>query len=335
MLKTPAFWYRKATSPPPIQELLLRPASTLYACGHTLNQYFTTPYQSKLNVICVGNAVTGGSGKTPVSIALANLLKTHTPSLNSCFLSRGYQGKMNGPALLEPDRHTPEDAGDEPFLLSQSAPCYISKNRAEGLRHIEKTSHHNTVILDDGLQNRSVHKTINLIVIDGMAGFGNQKLFPAGPLREQLDDAFEKTDAFILVGKDHRNIQAILPDDTPLFLAHVQPGIPDDLPTNKPLVAFAGLGRPEKFYLMLHDMGYEIAGWHPYPDHYAYTEKDIKILRQDAEEKQAQLVTTEKDYIRLKDKQNIAHIPISIKFQDEALLASFIKDKITKKDPVS
>ncbi len=166
------------------------------------------------------------------------------------------------------------------------------------------------------------------MVIDGMHGFGNLKTLPAGPLREPLHEAFEKTDAFILIGKDNRGTVTMLPSNKPLFNAHVRP-IASNLPENKNIIAFAGLGQPQKFYHFLKELGYNVLSWHPFPDHHAYSESTLESLVREAEGKNAALVTTEKDYMRLLQspyRDNIAHIKIEIAFNDTPALSAFLKE---------
>lgn len=316
-LKTPSFWYRKTNSPAPALERILTPLSYLYNLGHTINQAVKSPRKAKVPVICIGNAVAGGSGKTPTAIAIAGLLTLNNPY----FLSRGYGGSLTDPTLINQDM-TASECGDEALLLSRKGKTVISRDRVQGADFCAQAGA-DVIILDDGLQNASLQKDLSFMVIDGSAGFGNGRLLPAGPLREKLETSFAKTDAFILIGSDARGINNILPLDKPLFQAHIKPHIPEGLDLTKPIIAFAGLGRPEKFYHMLQALGANIVGWHPFPDHHPYMPQDVEKLVQEAKSKNAQLVTTEKDAVRLLSTK-VFTIPIVLEFENPDSIAQFM-----------
>ena len=157
------------------------------------------------------------------------------------------------------------------------------------------------------------------------------KTLPAGPLREPLEEAIDKADAFILIGKDKRGVTNLLPEQKPLFHAHIEP-VQSSLPEKGPIVAFAGLGRPEKFYHFLQDMGYSIAAWHPFPDHHNYSDDELDALITQAGALQAKLVTTDKDFMRLKDHNQAGHVhPVQIRavFSPESEISGFLKDRLS------
>ncbi|HRQ61934.1 MAG TPA: tetraacyldisaccharide 4'-kinase, partial [Alphaproteobacteria bacterium] len=260
VLKTPTFWYRHTSAPAPLAEYALAPLAWLYGLGHNLNQSLKTPYKSAIPVICIGNAVAGGGGKTPAALAVMALIKNQKLFKNPCFLSRGYGGTLPGPALVNDDMNAAQ-TGDEPLLLARAAPTVIARDRVEGAKFCAAQGFDAIVL--DGMQNPSLHKDITLMVIDGTAGFGNGKTIPAGPLREPLDSAFARADAFILIGKDERGTVPALPPGKPLFTAHIKPMLPDEPTISSPFLAFAGLGRPEKFYRMLVALGANIKAWRP------------------------------------------------------------------------
>lgn len=326
IFKTPAFWYRHAPAPAPLAEYACTPLAWLYGLGHTLNQSFKTPYASSIPVICIGNAVAGGGGKTPAALAVMKLIQNWKLFKNPGFLSRGYGGTLHGPALVKGDMQAAE-TGDEPLLLARAAPTVISRDRVEGSKFCAAQGF-DAIVLDDGMQNRSLRKDITLMVIDGAAGFGNGKTIPAGPLREPLDSAFAKADAFILIGKDERGVLPRLPPGKPLFTAHIKPLLPDEPHISGPFLAFAGLGRPEKFYRMLIALGADIKAWRPFPDHYAYTQDDLAALALEAENLGAALLTTEKDFMRLRHfpaALRVNTIGIEMVFDDETAVLGFLK----------
>lgn len=329
-LKTPSFWYRKAGHPAPALEWLLRPFSALYACAHFVNQALRRPDKAALPVLCVGNVVAGGSGKTPAAIAIHGILRRHGLAEAPWFLTRGYGGRLSGPVVLGGD-HTPAEAGDESLLLLRRGATVLAHDRKAGAA-LAARSGASLVIMDDGLQNRSIRKDISFMVIDGAAGFGNARLLPAGPLRERLESAFARTDAFIIVGKDLRDTALSLPPEKPLFTAHVRGIVPEALDPAAPVVAFAGLGRPEKFYHLLQHMGAHIAGWHGFADHHVYTQAELQALAREAKEKDAALLTTEKDMVRLAGftpDVPFHALPIELVFDDEKALVDFLRFRLT------
>ena len=327
--KTPSFWYRSLSSPAPLQELACGFLSPIYSLARKISTGMKNSYKSKIPVICIGNAVAGGSGKTPTAIALKNIILKNSILKDPVFLTRGYGGSVQKPELVNADEHSANDVGDEGLLLAVQGQTIVAKDRVNGAKMAEDMKH-DGIILDDGLQNPSLLKDLSFLVIDGASGFGNQKTLPAGPLREPLHESFLKSDAFILIGKDKNNVTALLPENKPLFLAHVKVS-QDQLPENKNVVAFAGLGRPEKFYHTLIDHDYTVASWHPFPDHYTYSEEDIETLIKESAKHNAQLATTEKDFVKIshmKGVEHIAHIPITIEFEHEISLVSFLQEKL-------
>ncbi|MCD8525679.1 MAG: tetraacyldisaccharide 4'-kinase [Alphaproteobacteria bacterium] len=284
IFKTPSFWYRKPDSATPLTELLTTPLCYLYALGRMVHHSIKRKTsQARMPILCVGNAVAGGGGKTPTALALMDLIREGELARTPYFLSRGYGGRVKGPVIVDPLMDATE-CGDEPLLLAQKAPTVVSAGRAAGARFCFDHGG-DLMIMDDGLQNNSLKKDLSFLVIDGATGFGNQKLLPAGPLREPLNSAFDKADAFILIGADTRQITASLPADKPVFKAQIKPDLPDDLDITRPLIAFAGLARPEKFQKMLTGMNANIVGWHEFPDHYTYKGKDTRAFAQEARDK--------------------------------------------------
>ncbi len=329
-LKTPSFWYRHSDHAAPLQEIALTPLSWLYEAGHQINQSRYKPEKADIPVLCVGNLVSGGSGKTPVAISLMQLITGGKIADKPHFLTRGYGGSEKGPLLVDYFHHNSEEVGDESLLLAKAAFTVVSRDRPKGA-HLAKENGGDMLIMDDGLQNPSLHKDISFVVIDGASGFGNRKLLPAGPLREPLRQGFEKADAFVLIGKDKTGVLRTLPENKPVFHAHVE--VPEDHKpsTTSSYVAFAGLGRPEKFYHLLQKLHLNVESWHPFPDHYNYTPADIFALIKEAKEKNATLITTEKDFQRLPEEEwgvNIAQLPINLVWEDEKAVLEFIKSNL-------
>ncbi|MCB1681684.1 MAG: tetraacyldisaccharide 4'-kinase [Alphaproteobacteria bacterium] len=328
VLKTPAFWYRaNNTRSVPLAELALTPLSWLYDSGRKLKTLGITPQNAKIPVLCLGNIVSGGSGKTPAVQSIRKILITAALTKNPFILSRGYGGNLSGPLKVDPSNHSSANVGDEPLLLAAEGPVIVSRDRPAGARLAEKLGA-DLILMDDGFQNPSLKKDISFLVMDGQSALGNGKLLPAGPLREPLDEALERTDAVILIGDDKESMQKRIPSRIPVFLAEIQPR--SSLDSHADYFAFAGIGRPEKFKNTLESQHIKIAGFKSFADHHPYTHKDIEILLREAKEKNAKLVTTEKDRMRipvsLRDKIDV--LPIELKWNNPERLVEFLQTSL-------
>ncbi len=310
-MKTPSFWY----TPPGLLSSLLRPLGWLYGKGGEIYQDLKTAQHFSIPIISVGNIICGGSGKTPVAIALAKLLKKKGFKIH--FVTRGYGGTVQGPIKVIPSLHTAKEVGDEPLLLVQHAPTWVAKDRRKGVQKaVEEGAE--LVILDDGHQTSGLHKDISLVVVDLVQGFGNGCVLPAGPLRENLEEGLARATAIIGVGDGD------FATPKPFFRAHTIPR-PFSFSSQK-VVAFCGLGFPQKFYKSLKESCVNAVATKSFPDHYAYTEKDLEELQKLARSLQATLVTTRKDWVRLSPswQQKVQVLDIEIQFEDEAALLDLL-----------
>ncbi|MCB9988848.1 MAG: tetraacyldisaccharide 4'-kinase [Rhodospirillales bacterium] len=331
-LSTPSFWYKK----PSLTACFLAPLSWLYQGAQALHQRKRSvhpAYDPGIPVICVGNLVAGGSGKTPTALALYKLVTAKAISERPCFLNRGYGGTEKGPLLVDPAMHTPQEVGDEALLLAAAGPTIVATERQHGAL-LAREQGFDLIIMDDGLQNPSLRKTLSLVVIDGSAGFGNGRPLPAGPLREPLETGLARADAFLIIGDDKTDVHALLPLDKPAFSGHIQ--VPEGFETDRsiPYVAFAGLGRPEKFKATLEDYGLDIAAFQSFPDHHAYTAHDLQTLIDKATARKARLITTQKDAVKLPAafirEQKPIVMPIEIVWNAPDDLENTLTDKIKK-----
>ncbi len=312
-MKTPEFWQKnKGWSE------ILFPFSALYYLSVLARGKLARPKKADIPVICVGNVVAGGAGKTPVAIEVGKILKEQGVSF--AFISRGYGGLLDGPVEVNPDEHTAEEVGDEPLLLARTAPCIVSKNRLAGINKAAENGA-KLAILDDGLQNPSVIKDFSLLVIDGLYGIGNGYLLPAGPLRDKLDNTLRKSDMAVLVGEDKHNIIPEIEPHLPVLRATIQPS-GNINPHGRKFIAFAGIGYPEKFFNTLENNSFRIMETRKFADHHNYNENDIKNLLKKAEKIDAELITTEKDLTRIPPEYHskIITLPIEIIFEDEGKL---------------
>lgn len=330
--KTPNFWYDTITPQARLIALCLTPLSWLYNTGRKLHQSLpSTVHRSPIPVLCIGNLTAGGSGKTPTALAVMNLIRTNNLAQNPVFLTRGYGGRIKTPTLVDPSHHTAHDTGDEALLLAQAAPTIVSPDRAAGAGFAAQNGF-DLIVMDDGFQNRSLAKTLSLVVIDGASGFGNGRLIPAGALREPVTEGTRRADGFVLIGDNAHNIRAQLPPDKPVFKAQITVPKTWIADTKSSYIAFCGLGRPEKFKRTLERQNIKIAARLEFPDHHAFTPADLDKLIQTALNHKARLITTEKDALRLPPTFATQHpldiLPIELVFSEPDELATFIAQKI-------
>jgi tetraacyldisaccharide 4'-kinase len=293
-MRAPEFWRKRSGL-----AALLAPFGDIYAMAGAVRQRCTTPWRSPVPIICIGNLVAGGAGKTPVAIATGAMLRELGKSVH--FLSRGYGGSLPGPVQVDPSVHTAQQVGDEPLLLARIAPTWVARNRVTGVKAAISDGA-DIIVMDDGFQNPSVSKTLSLIVVDGGYGFGNERVMPAGPLREPLPRGLARADAVVLMGADVTNaahaVRRTAPD-TPIMAARLATLRAAQRYVGAKVLAFAGIGRPDKFFQTLKDLGCVLVAHHPFPDHYDYTPDDIALLVEAAAKENAVLVTTAKDFQRV------------------------------------
>lgn len=322
MIKTPAFWQS-----PSWQSKALRPLACVYDLLRRLKKSTIRPYKVSVPVICVGNLTVGGAGKTPTVIALVAILRQlgYTPHI----LSRGYKGSLKGPVCVDPTHHTFQQVGDEPLLLAQHAPTWVSKDRVSSAQKAVSAGA-TVLLLDDGFQNQSLYKDISFIVIDSIFGFGNGALFPAGPLREPIEEGLNRAQAVILMG-DHE-IPSLKAYSLPFLRAHFEPS---GEVSPCPVVGFAGLAHPEKFEKTLMEQGYDVKAFIPFPDHHPFSQRDLEQLKKISEKYQASLITTIKDSVRLPKKfsQKILFFPIHLVFQNEKNVKKILTERLKKTFP--
>ncbi|NCC22811.1 MAG: tetraacyldisaccharide 4'-kinase [Alphaproteobacteria bacterium] len=298
-LRTPSFWYGES-GPDRIAARALAPAAKAYQFGRRLHAYGARTARAPLPVVCIGNLVAGGSGKTPAAILVAGLLRDAGVSRTPFFLSRGYGGFLKE-ALIRDDRQdwSVRDVGDEPLLLAPHAPVVIDANRFRGAQKAARNGA-DLVVMDDGMQNPGIIKDAMIVIIDGATGFGNKRLIPAGPLREPLKEGLQRGDAFVIVGEDATNVKSLLPPGKPVFEARLLPPSGYELDSRADYVAFTGIARPSKFRHTLEELGATLVGWHEFPDHHLFSSGELAGLIREADSLNAQLITTEKDHVRLR-----------------------------------
>jgi len=329
-MRAPAFWYSDRCT---IAALALMPLGWLYGWGARVRHLFTTGKKADLPIICIGNFVAGGAGKTPVALALAALLARERKSVG--FLTRGYGGELSGPVSVIPDQHSSSDVGDEALLLANKCPTIMARDRRAGAEKLSQTDIE-VILMDDGFQNPSLHKDICLIVIDHSQGIGNGCVIPAGPLRGPVDDQISKAHGFIVIGGklvDQNLERRLQKSGKPVFSAHLEPDeITPDL-AGKKVIAFSGIGMPDKFFATLEKAGAEIIERIRFPDHHPFSQRDAQwLLGLLSDNADCLLVTTTKDYIRLKNltgagnelyRASLAY-GVELEFDQEKSLMEFI-----------
>ena len=313
-MKTPVFWNEHG-----IAARLLNPASVLFGAVGRWRWRRVTPVSANIPILCVGNLVAGGAGKTPVALSLASRLRASGYATH--FLSRGYGGAVRGPHRVDNDCDGPENVGDEALLLAAVSPTWVSRNRVDGARAAALAGAE-IIVMDDGFQNPSLLKDLSVVVIDGAYGFGNQRLIPAGPLRESVVDGLARADAVVILGADQVGVREQIPEHLPVLTGQLVAG-PERLKlVGRRAVAFAGISRPEKFFNMLEDIGCDLVGRHSFSDHHFYREHELFLLADKAHSLDAVLVTTAKDAVRVSEacRALVEVLTVTVSWDDENAL---------------
>lgn len=291
-MRAPEFWERRGILP-----ALLAPVGRLYALAGRLRLRFVRPWRAPVPVVSIGALTVGGAGKTPTAIAVA--LRLVALGRMPHVITRGYKGQLSGPVRVDPESHTAAEVGDEALLLAAAAPTWVARNRVAGAKAAIAAGA-DCLVLDDGFQNPRLAKDLSLLVIDGGQGVGNGRLLPAGPLRETMARGFARAQAVVMIGKDATGISARVPRSLPLLRARLAPD-PEDAAVLKGrrVLALAGIGRPQKFFDSLAEIGAKVISRNPFPDHHPYAAAEIDALLAEALKRDAVPVTTAKDAVRL------------------------------------
>ena len=316
MRTAPDFWWRPDRG---WQARLLAPIGGVYG-RVTAERMSKAGMRLAVPVICVGNFVAGGAGKTPTALALARLLieRGHRPA----FLSRGYGGSgASRAAVLRVDPAAPDPGrtGDEPLLLAAVAPTFVSRDRV-GAARAALAEGAGVLILDDGLQNPALAKTMSVAVVDGARGFGNEACLPAGPMRAPAEAQWPHVAALCVIGEGEPGQRAAAAAFAHGVLVWPARLVPDPAAVTrlrgKPLLAFAGIGHPGKFFTTLGQAGLDVRATRAFPDHHRFSQADLATLTRVAQENGATLVTTDKDRVRLRPDFAAEVLPVALSFAD-------------------
>ncbi|MGY8999394.1 MAG: tetraacyldisaccharide 4'-kinase [Rhodospirillales bacterium] len=328
-MQPPDFWYNQKSS---LLSFLLAPVGWIYGLTSAIQQDRATPWQAPVPIICIGNLVAGGQGKTPTALSFGSSLRAHGKNIH--FLSRGYGGSLKGPLQVNLNSHTAAEVGDEPLLLAATSPSWISIDRQAGIEAAYKAGAE-IIVMDDGFQNPSIKKDLSVIVIDGETGFGNGRLIPAGPLREGVTVGLARAQALIIIGNDKFNLKGGLSDiatgyshkKIKIFTAKLKPENAALKLQGKKIYAFAGIGRPKKFFETLLEIGCNLIGAKAFADHHLYTKKEISSLLNISKREEATLVTTAKDHVRVPPfhKKDIVIVSVTLDWTDTSALDRLLK----------
>lgn len=320
-MRAPDFW----GAPPGLAAGLLAPAGAVWTAAASLRRSLVRPYRAPSPVICIGNLVAGGSGKTPIVLSLAERLSQC--GIDVHVVTRGYGGRLAGPVRVDLQEHDADAVGDEPLMLAAAAPTWVARDRAAGIGAACEAGA-GLVLLDDGFQNPNFDKDLSVLAIDAGYGFGNGRVIPAGPLREPVEGGLARADAVVLIG-DGPAPAEIERSGLPILRAALAP-VDGARLAGRRVLAFAGIARPARFFATLRGLGAEIVGAREFSDHHRFTAPEIAALRREATAADATPVTTAKDWVRLPaaNPQGIEVLAIDLFWRDptalDALLAPFL-----------
>ena len=328
MIRTPAFWHRPEAG---LRAKLLAPLGRLYGAA-TARAMAEPGLHVGVPVVTVGNFVAGGAGKTPTAIAIAELLTV--AGEQPAFLSRGYGGMPPLDAIAV-DGQPAKIVGDEPILLSRVAPTFVGPMRVRAAHLAIKMVRPTVLICDDGLQSRAIEPALAIAVVDGASGVGNNLCVPAGPLRAPLADQIACIDALVLVGAGERGeavAAQVEAQGRPCFYADLEPAGGARRLAGARVLAFAGIGVPQKFFRMLEEVGARVIGTRAFPDHHVYRPREIARLQAQAREEGAMLVTTEKDIVRLPTLRSggvrVHAFGVRLTFRDETSVLRYVQSRL-------
>ena len=320
-MKTPKFWYKDNST----LKYILNPLTIFWIFGNYLRKKYSVPKKFNVPIICVGNAIAGGGGKTPLTMELAKLFIKKNYDVH--IIKKQYKSKNKQDVKIVHKSSDPFLVGDESVLISRVTKTWLAKNRKVGIeKAINKGA--SLIILDDGYQDYSIIKDFNILTINQNQQFGNRKIIPAGPLREKVEDAIQKADSIFFYGNKNSLDLSILRSTKPITF--VKMILDKDIIKkikNKKILAFSGIAHPQNFFNALTRNGLKLKRKIEFSDHYRYTISDFEKIILISSKLNLIAVTTEKDYVKVpkKFKKNIIAIPVKVQFNQELFYNLFIK----------
>jgi tetraacyldisaccharide 4'-kinase len=330
----PDFWWRNE---PTAAALALWPVSRIWGAAAAWRMAKAGGYRAPVAVVCIGNFVVGGAGKTPTAIALARMARGR--GLRPGLLASGYGGAATAPILVDPATSTADQVGDEALLLAAVAPTVVSRDRAAGAKRLVEENV-DIIIMDDGFQNPSLIHDLAIVAVDAAMGVGNGRVIPAGPLRAPLKPQITRADALLVIGNGEAAdplVRAAARAGTATLRARIKPTRVKEW-RKEPILAFAGIGHPEKFFATLKDTHAPVARTLSFPDHYSYGEADAVKLLEMADTEKLRLVTTEKDMVRLAGKpgalaklrERIEPFHVILEFDNPVAVSEMLDEAVRK-----
>lgn len=331
-MREPAFWWRQGSP----AAAMLSPLAAIYGAV-AARRIAGKGSRASVPVVCIGNPTVGGAGKTPAALAVARMLEAAGEA--PAFLSRGYGGRLAGPVRVDPATHRASDIGDEPLLLARSATTIVARDRVSGAQAAVAVGA-GVIVMDDGFQNSSLQKDFSILVVDARRGVGNGRVIPAGPLRAPLGVQLDRAQALIVVGEGDaaRVAEEARKRALPVFVARFTPDAAFIATLNgKRVLAFAGIGDPDKFFATLRKAGVVVAATRSFDDHHRYTQAEAHALRDEAHRAGLVLVTTEKDMARMQGDRDAAllsalsrALPVTLEFDDTVGFRSLLRGQIAR-----
>jgi tetraacyldisaccharide 4'-kinase len=328
-MRAPAFWWQPSTGS------LLAPLGAFYGAVAAW-RLRARGHRAGVPVICLGNLTVGGAGKTPAALAVAHLL--HAAHRRPFFLSRGYGGRLAGPLRVSPPRHSAADVGDEPLLLTRLAPTIVARDRVAGAKFAQFAGA-GVIVMDDGFQNPSLRKDLAILVVDGRRGIGNGRIIPAGPLRAPLGSQLGRAHALVIIGPPDGAVairDAARRRGLAIFHGRLEPdGNVIAAIGQRPVLAFAGIGDPTKFFVTVSEAGIDIAARVSFSDHHCYTAAQAQDLVARADTSGLMLLTTEKDVVRISGDPQLGFLaaranalPVRLVIEEEDAFRQLVLDAV-------
>jgi tetraacyldisaccharide 4'-kinase len=331
-MREPSFWWRSAG----VEALALAPFAAAYGAVATYRMG-RRGHPAGVPVICIGNLTTGGAGKTPTALAVARILIN--AGRRVVFLSRGYGGDAAAaPVRVDAARHSAAEVGDEPLLLAQLAPTIVSHDRVAGAE-MARAAGASIIVMDDGFQNPSLHKNLSIVVVDSRRGIGNGRVIPAGPMRAPLRDQMRHAHALLIIGKPSPQCEPAIAEARERGIPVLQGVLEAEADavsalTGQRVLAFAGIGDPEKFFATVAEAGIAIPVTRGFPDHHRYSRAEAEALVDRAAREDLVLVTTEKDLVRIAREPEVAALarvaralPVTLQLDDEDAFRKLLFEK--------